>query len=68
VVQQNYGSIGMSRVETNIEGIMRVAEPHPFDAAQAPGINFDGTAADPVAPTPAPILLKRKQHFKTNRS
>jgi hypothetical protein len=37
-----------------------VAEPHHFNAAPAPGENFD---AAPAAPTPAPTLLYSKAKF-----
>jgi hypothetical protein len=37
-----------------------VAEPPPFSAAPAPGVNFD---AAPAAPAPAPTLLYSKAKF-----
>jgi hypothetical protein len=39
-----------------------VAEPHHFNAAPAPGENFDAAPA-PAAPAPAPTLLNSKAKF-----
>jgi hypothetical protein len=39
-----------------------VAEPHHFNAAPAPGKNFDAAPA-PAAPAPAPTLMYSKAKF-----